>query len=70
VADQVSLGIVLCDSAECEWRAGESAAARAALDEARRAFESAAVGAQSELGQAVARVTALLAASPAGPATR
>ncbi len=70
VADQVSLGILLCDSAECEWRAGESSAARAALGEARRAFESAAVGAQSELGQAVTRVTALLAAPPDGSATR
>jgi len=60
VADVLSLGVLLCGRADCEWHAGEPVAARRAFDEARAVAAAAGAGAKSELGQAVARVGALL----------
>jgi predicted ATPase len=64
VSDTLSLGVLLCDQAECEWRAGNAAAARQALDEARGMIDAARAGPQSELGQSLARVEALLSSPP------
>lgn len=66
VSDAVSLGILLCDFAECEWRAGDAAEARQALDEAHAVGETAGTGPQSELGQALNRVKSLLDVLPTG----
>lgn len=65
VSDPLSLGVLLCDYAECEWFAGDGAVARRALDEARMLAQSAGAGPQSELGQALARVAGVLSLSPA-----
>jgi len=69
VADTLSLGILLCDLADCEWHAGEAALASYALSEARSIADAAGAGPQSELGQALARVGALLRGRPAETAT-
>ena len=58
--DALSLGILLCDRARCEWNAGDADASLAALDEARTIASSAAVGPDSELGQSIALVAALV----------
>jgi len=60
VSDALSLGILLCDLATCEWQAGDAAAARRALDEARTMGVATGAGQSSELGQALARAQALL----------
>jgi len=65
IADTLSLGILLCDFADCEWHAGEVAAARHALSEARSIADAAGAGPQSELGQSLARVEALVNGPPA-----
>ena len=64
VSDMLSLGILLCDQASCEWYAGDAAAARRALDEALSMARSTGAGPGSELGQALARVQALFGAAP------
>jgi tetratricopeptide (TPR) repeat protein len=63
--DPLSLGIMFCDRARCEWSAGCVAASLAALGEARAIASTAAVGPDSELGQAVTLVEALVSAAPA-----
>jgi len=65
VSDTLSLSVLLCDQAECEWQAGDTSAARRALDEARTIAKSAGAGPDSELGQALTRVEKLLSSSPA-----
>ena len=60
VSDSLSLGILLCDLAICEWHAGDVAAARRAFDEACAMGAPTGVGPDSELGQALARAQALL----------
>jgi predicted ATPase/class 3 adenylate cyclase len=62
VSDAVWLGVVLCSRAECEQLAGDADAARRALGEAEGIAAEAQVGAQSELGSALARARGLLAA--------
>ena len=71
VSDALSLGILLCDLATCEWHAGDPAAARQALDKARSMGLSTGAGPGSEFGQALARAQALLGLAPADerPAT-
>jgi predicted ATPase/class 3 adenylate cyclase/tetratricopeptide (TPR) repeat protein len=64
--DPLSLGILLCDRARCEWQAGSAAACLSALGEARSIAASAEVGPDSELGQAVASVEALVCGPPTG----
>jgi tetratricopeptide (TPR) repeat protein len=60
VSDTLSLAVLLCDRAECDWRAGATGAARIARDEARAIADAARTGPESELGQALARVDRLL----------
>ena len=60
VSDSLSLGILLCDLAICEWHAGDVAAARRAFDEACAMGAPTGAGPDSELGQALARAQALL----------
>jgi predicted ATPase/class 3 adenylate cyclase len=60
VSDRLSLGILVCDAAECEWRAGDAHAARRALEQARTMAEAAGAGPKSELGLTLERVAALL----------
>ena len=55
-SDPLSLGVLLCDYAECELSAGDAPAARKALDEARALAATAGARPQSELGQALLRV--------------
>jgi len=64
VSDTLSLGVLLCDRAECEWNAGNAAAAHLALKEARELAQEAGAGKQSELGQALTRVADLVGAAP------
>ena len=59
VSDALSLGILLCDCAECEWQAGRAEAAGQALREARAMAAAAGAGAGSELGLALARAERL-----------
>ena len=59
--DGISLGVLLCARAEALARAGESARARAALDEARSLAAEAHAGAASEIGQAIEGAQRLLA---------
>jgi tetratricopeptide (TPR) repeat protein len=56
VSDRFSLGILQCSRAETEQLAGSSAAANAALDEAKALAVEVGAGPQSELGQAIQRV--------------
>jgi tetratricopeptide (TPR) repeat protein len=63
--DSLSLGIMLCDRARCEWNAGCLDASLAALGEARAIASTAAVGPDSELGQALTLVEALVSATQA-----
>jgi len=71
VHDDLSLGILLCDCAECEWNAGDAPASRRAFDEAKAIADAAGAGAQSELGQSLARLAAAFEAPGAQvPATR
>jgi tetratricopeptide (TPR) repeat protein len=60
LADQVSMGLVWCQRAECEWLAGQALAARRALDEATALARACAAGARSELGLALARLRTLM----------
>jgi len=53
--------VLLCARAEALARAGESARARAALDEARSLAAEAHAGAASEIGQAIEGAQRLLA---------
>jgi hypothetical protein len=64
-ADRLSLGVLLCGRAECEWLAGDAPAARAARDEAAALAGQAGAGPGSELGTALARVDAMLGEVPA-----
>ena len=52
-SDPLSLGVLLCGSAECEWGSGDILAARAALEEAQGIAVAAGAGPQSELGLAL-----------------
>ena len=65
VADRISLGVLLCARVEASVLAGQAAQARSTLDEARSIANEAQVGPESELGLALARVEALLAACSA-----
>ena len=60
VSDALSLGILLCDLATCEWHAGEAVAAQRALEEARAMSDVTGAGPDSELGQSLAQAQALL----------
>ena len=60
MADLLSLGLLLCGRAEVECLAGDSAAALTAYAEARGLAEGAQAGPASEIGQALARVSAML----------
>jgi predicted ATPase/class 3 adenylate cyclase len=66
VSDSLSLGILLCDKAEAEWRAGDAVTARSAQAEAQAMADAAGAGPHSELGQALARVAGLLGPSGVG----
>ena len=57
--DRLSLGVLLCSRAECEWIAGDEAAARAARGEAVGLAAQSGTGPDSELGVALAQVDAL-----------
>ena len=57
--DQLSLGVLLCGRAECEWLAGDPKAARAAQEQAATLAQQAGAGSDSELGVALAGVQAL-----------
>ena len=61
VDDALSLGVSLCQRAECEWLSGQRDAAKLALTEAQQIADQAGGGADSgsELGQALKRVDAL-----------
>ena len=65
VADQLSLGVLLCARAECEARASQPDASAAALAEARALAAQAAAGAESELGRALRRAGEVVAGEPA-----
>jgi len=65
-ADPLSLGILLCDRARCEWRANAQAAARRVLEQARAIAAEASVGPESELGQAIAEAAAEFSRRPDG----
>ena len=67
LADPLSLGILQCDRAVCEWHAGDATAARAALDEASAIAHAAGTGPESELGQSLTRVQVLLSSAAKGP---
>jgi len=58
--DRLSLGILLCSRAECEWLAGDPAAAAVARSEAAAIAAQCGAAADSELGVALARVDAIL----------
>ena len=60
ISDRLSLGILLCGSAETEHLAGDSDAARAAFAQAAAIAGTTGAGPESELGMAVARVRAVL----------
>ena len=60
VSDALSLGILLCDLATCEWNAGDAEAAHRALDKARAMGAATGAGPDSELGQALARAQVVL----------
>ncbi len=60
-SDRLSLGLLLCNRAECEWRAGHTDAASAAFAQAGEMMRTTDSGPSSELGAAVARIAALLA---------
>ena len=60
-SDRLSLGLLLCNRAECEWRGGDAEAANAAHAQAGEVMEATDSGPGSELGAAVARIAALLA---------
>jgi predicted ATPase/class 3 adenylate cyclase len=60
VSDQLSLGVLLCDRADCERLAGDPSAARRAVNEAKAIADAAGTGSQSELGQALKRLQVLL----------
>ena len=64
VDDELSLGLLSCSRAEAECLAGDSVAAQASHGRARRLAEKAQVGADSELGRAIAQLQALFAATP------
>ncbi len=64
-ADALSLGILLCGRAECEWLAGDTRAAEAARREATELATQAGAGPDSELGLALARVSEMLASKRA-----
>lgn len=70
IPDRLGLGILLCDRAESEWLAGQPEAARAHLAEARAMAAEAGAGVQSELGQSIARVAALLDSATTASVTR
>ena len=61
VADLPGLGVLLCGQAECEWRAGRPGAAQDARQEAAGLAQQIQAGPESELGQALSRLDALLA---------
>ena len=53
--DGLSLAVILCRVAECEWLAGQPLAAESALQEASRLALQAGAGPESEVGVALAR---------------
>jgi len=57
--DNLSLALLLCSQAEAEWLAGEALQAASARRTAEQLYEVAGVGADSELGSALARLRAL-----------
>jgi predicted ATPase/class 3 adenylate cyclase/Tfp pilus assembly protein PilF len=61
-SDSLSLAVLLCDRAECEWRAGDAGAAHRAHAEARAVAVESKAGSDSELGQALIRIDRLLKA--------
>jgi hypothetical protein len=63
VADPFGLGLLLCNRAECEWLAGQGGAAHAACAQAHEVMSASGAGPTSELGKAIKRVTAMLAAA-------
>ncbi len=65
-ADPLSLGILLCDRARCEWRANAQASARYVLNQARAIAAEASVGPESELGQAIAEAVTEFSRLPDG----
>ena len=68
VADQFSLGLLLCHRVEVEQLAGDFDAARAAWSEARRIEAEVDSGTESELGVALKRAGALLRDVPGAQA--
>lgn len=61
LTDLLSLGLLQCNRAEVEQRAGDNGSARAALDQARSLAEQTGSGTGSELGMEIERVGALIA---------
>jgi predicted ATPase/class 3 adenylate cyclase len=59
-ADPISLGILLCDLAVCEWHAGDRETSQRALERAASLSDAAGTGPDSELGQAIGRAGALV----------
>ena len=59
VADRLSLGILLCQRAECEWRDAKPEPAKAAFSVADQIATENGVGAASELGVALRRLRAM-----------
>jgi predicted ATPase/class 3 adenylate cyclase len=60
VADRMSLALLLCGRAECEWLAQDDASAAAAQAQAAALAVDVGAGPESELGSALARIAALL----------
>ena len=60
VADPLSLGVLLCNSAECEWGDVNSPLAQSLLEEAQTIAVATGAGPQSELGLALNRVRQML----------
>jgi predicted ATPase/class 3 adenylate cyclase len=63
IDDGISLGVLLCGRAECEWRAGRPTLSLVAREDAAQLARRAGAGAGSELGVAIARLDALLGSS-------
>ncbi|MBL8307575.1 MAG: tetratricopeptide repeat protein, partial [Rubrivivax sp.] len=59
--DRMSLAVLICARAECEWLAGSPEAAIAARDEAQALALQTGAGPESELGAALARLTQVFA---------
>ena len=64
VGDRLSLALLLCACAECEWSAGDAAAALQAQIQAASMAVEVGAGPESELGSSLARLGRLLASAP------